>query len=431
MANIDSDTIKKAVTKHRDDIVDWTKSFVEYPSENRPPTGNEAAAQTWIAGQCSNLDIPVDRFSPLSIPGITEHPHWLGGRDYPSGRDNVVGQWKGKGKENGKTLLFSGHCDVAPLEPGDWKVCRPFEPKVIGNRLYGRGTADMKGGLAAAYWAIRILKELSFEPEGTILFESLVDEEFAGGNGTLASRLKGYNGDLAVYMEPSRMDLCTAGLGAFLGDFTVTGQAGMPYTGHALSNPVLGIGRVAVLFEDWLQQWRRNNKHDLFDPESKPLNVVLWALSSSAEGEKPQMGTPQLSRLSWIVWCHPGIQEEQFYGEFREFWKHRFSHDPILKPYTYDIVPTYHFVQPWESDPSDPMIQALVSSFETQTGRPAVITGAPFSSDLAIYGRYGEMPAVILGPRGDNLHGPDEWVLIDDLVDLTAIFADLIVGQCG
>lgn len=431
MKNINSDSIRKAVEKHRQDIVDWTKTFVAYPSENRPPTGNEADAQTWIVEQCKEVGLEVDRFSPLSIPRITEHPHWLSGRDYPPGRENVVAQWNGKKSATEKTILLSGHCDVAPFEPDDWKVCRPFEPKVVDNRLYGRGSADMKGGLATAYWAIRILKELAFEPNGTIIFESIVDEEFAGGNGTLASRLKGYNGDLAVCLEPSGMDFCTAGLGAFLGDFTVTGEAGMPYTGHTFSNPIFGIGRVAVLFEKWIQEWRANNDHNLFDPESKPLNVVLWGLTSDAEGEASQMGTPQISRLSWIVWCHPGTDEARFYSEFRKFWEKQFAHDPILQPFAYEITPTYHFVEPWESDSSDPMIQALADTFAVHTGSPTKFSGGPFSSDMAIYGRYGNMPTVILGPRGDNLHGPDEWVNIDDLIVLTSVLADFMVKQLG
>ncbi len=71
------------------------------------------------------------------------------------------------------------------------------------------------------FWAMRILHELECQPKGDILFESVVDEEFAGGNGTLAARLRGYNADLALVSEPTRMEICPACLGAFLGDMTL------------------------------------------------------------------------------------------------------------------------------------------------------------------------------------------------------------------
>ena len=425
----DTTAIRRAVEQRRDSIVEWTKELVRFPSENRPPGGAESDAQGWLAEQCSLIGLQVDRFSPVSVSGITDHPHWLATRDYPVGRDNVVSTWSGSG--DGPRLLFSGHTDVAPREPGEWKTSAPFEPIEKDGRLYGRGTADMKGGLAAAYWAVRILKELSVEPAGTVFFEAVVDEEFAGGNGTLASRLKGYNADLAMYMEPSGMELCTAGLGAFLGDMTISGQAGMPYTGHDFSNPVFGMGRAIQLFDEWLAHWRERNSHELFDPESKPLNVVLWNLTSNPEKAPPQMGTPDVAKVSWIVWCYPGTEEEQFYKDFLAFWSRHFTDDPLLRGFRYEITPTYHHIAPWETDPDSELVGKLITSYQRYTGTRPAVAGAPFSSDLAVYGSYGQMPAVILGPRGDNLHGPDEWVLIDDLCSLTGIFAQLILDQCA
>ncbi|MFP4485129.1 MAG: M20 family metallopeptidase [Spirochaetaceae bacterium] len=438
MNHPDVSTLRQAVEEHRADIVDWITRFASIPSENRPPGGAEFAAQDWLQQQCEDLGLEVDRFSPLSVPRIRNHPHWLCSRGYPPGRDNVVAAWHGRSADTGSagsvpgpSLLFSGHTDVAPREPGEWKVCAPFSPVVRDGRLYGRGTADMKGGLAAAYWAIRILKELSVEPAGTIIFEAVVDEEFAGGNGTLASRLRGYNADLAVYMEPSGMELCTAGLGAFLGDMTITGQAGMPYTGHDFSNPVFGMGRAIQLFDEWLKRWRARSSHPLFDPETKPLNVVLWDLSSNAEGAPAQMGTPDIAKVSWIVWCHPGTEEADFYREFRQFWQRHFDKDETLRGFRYDITPTYHHILPWETDPADDMVLKLATAYNEYAGTEPTVTGAPFSSDLAVYGLYGGMPSVILGPRGDNLHGPDEWVFIDDLCTLTGIFARLMLNHCS
>jgi len=315
--------------------------------------------------------------------------------------------------------------DVAPFEPDDWKACRPFEPTATGGRLYGRGSADMKGGMAAAFWALKILRESGFLPAGDILFESVVDEEFAGGNGTLSSRLSGHNADLAILSEPTRMQVCPACLGAFLGDIIIKGRAGMPFVGSEIPNPLFAAARVIQHFKQWRESWRAENAHPLFREPGKELNLVLSGITTSMPGELPQMGTPLIAAISWIVWCYPGMTESEFSKRFRSFWESRRSADPELSAFTLEIVPTYHFVRPWETPVSHPGVAAAVQAMREVTGSDPVVGGAPFSCDLGVYGDPGKMPCLILGPRGDNLHAPDEWVLLEDVYTLTEAFARL------
>jgi len=421
-------TIRDAVGRRSDDIIEWTKSLVRIASENRPPAGEESAAQQFIADQCEKVGLGVDVFSPEDVAQIKEHPWWLDGREYGNGRCNVVASWKGRGE--GKSLLLSGHVDVAPYEPDNWKECRPYEPIVKNGRLYGRGTADMKAGLAAAYWAVRILRELGFEPAGDLLFESLVDEEFAGGNGALAARLRGYNADLAIVGEPTRMKICPACLGAFLGDMVISGKGGMPYTGSAIANPINGAARATELFAQWQDMWRQQNNHSLFEQAGQELNVLLWRIDSTRAGEFTQMGTPWRTRLSWIVWCHPGQSEQVFYEQFERYWREHAANDAALAPFDVRLERTYHYVRPWQTPTDDAAVEAVAKAMG-EWGKSVEITGAPFSCDLAIYGQVGHMSAVLLGPRGDNLHGPDEWVQVDDILALTSVYAKLAADWCG
>lgn len=415
--------IRQAVNRHADAIVAWTQRFVRFASENRPPDGHEAAAQRWLAAECRRQGWAVEVFSPLAVRGIRQHPAWLEGRHYPAGRSNVVARWNGEGR--GLSLLLSGHADVAPSEPDQWKACRPYQPVVKKGRLYGRGTADMKGGLAAMFWALRILKELGFRPGGDLLFESVVDEEFAGGNGTLAARLRGHNADLAVVSEPTRLELCPACLGAFLGDLKLTGRGGMAYMGKAIANPVFGAARATDLLRQWQAEWRAQNRHPLFTAPGKELNVLPWHVTTDRPGEFTQMGTPQQATLAWIVWCYPGMTEREFHRRFRAFWKEHAARDPALQPFELELKRTYHYVKPWETPVEDPAVQAVARAFERYTGRQPEVGGAAFSCDLGVYGEVGRMPAVLLGPRGDNLHAPDEWVEVEDLLTLTGVYAAL------
>lgn len=427
--SISTNMIRDAVECHAHEILEWTSTLVRFPSENRPPTGNEAAAQEFIRDECEQLDLEVDVFAPNEIPGILDHPAWLSGRSYKNRRKDVVACWHGKG--GGRSLLLSSHVDVAPFEPDNWRVCRPFEPIVKNGRLYGRGTADMKGGLAASFWAIHILHDLGFEPAGDVLFESVVDEEFASGNGTLAARLRGHKADLAINPEPTCMEVATACMGAFLGDLTLRSKAGIPYVGKAIPNPINGAARAVRIFEEWLKQWRTQCTHPLFQDEGKQPNLMLWLINSTNPGEFTQMGTPLQTRISWIVWVPPGVTKEEFYCQFRAFWNERIQADSLLRDLDVSIEPAYHYIQPSEVSQDDPAVQTVVSAFEQGTGRLPSVGGAPFSCDLSLFKRFGNMPAVLLGPRGDNLHAPDEWVEIEDIFALTRVFANLALKWCG
>jgi acetylornithine deacetylase len=355
------------------------------------------------------------------VPDIQSHPYWLAGRQYPAGRRNVTARWRGSG--GGRSLLLSGHADVAPFEPDNWTVCRPYEPLVANGRLYGRGSADMKGGLAAAFWSLRVLQDLGFRPAGDLLFESLVDEEFAGGNGTLAARLAGFNADLAVLLEPTRLQVCPACLGAFLGNLTIKGRAGMPFMGSEIPNPVFAAASAIGHFREWQDQWRARNSHPLFHEEGKQLNLVLSGISSTLPDEFAQLGTPLLAVISWIVWCYPGESEQAFREAFREFWERKIAGDPGLSGFEVRIEPTYHPVRAWETPADHPGVRAAVEAMREATGSEPVVGGAPFSCDLGVYGDPGGMPCLILGPRGDNLHAPDEWVLLEDIYTLTEALA--------
>ena len=89
-----------------------------------------------------------------------------------SDRPNVVGVLRGTG--GGRSLLLNGHVDTITCEPEDeWRIS-PLSGKVIDGKLYGRGTSDMKSGLAAMTMAVKILKETGFQPKGDIILERCV-----------------------------------------------------------------------------------------------------------------------------------------------------------------------------------------------------------------------------------------------------------------
>ena len=106
----------------------------------------------------------------------------------------------------------------------------------------------------------------------------------------------------------------------------------------------------------------------------------------------------------------------------------RIAEDPELAAFSVEIEPTYHHVRSWETPTEHPGVRAAVDAVRAATGSEPVVGGAPFSCDLGLYGDPGGMPCLILGPRGDNLHAPDEWVLLEDIYTLTEAVA-LLAGR--
>jgi acetylornithine deacetylase len=120
------------------------------------------------------MGMNVDVFSPEDVPHFREHEAYYPGKDYSDG-PNVVAIRKGTG--GGKSLIFSSHMDTTVAAP-NWQS-DPWNPELREGKLYGLGTFDMKGGLAASIMAASCIIELGIQLQGDLYVESVVDEELA------------------------------------------------------------------------------------------------------------------------------------------------------------------------------------------------------------------------------------------------------------
>jgi acetylornithine deacetylase len=162
-------------------------------------TGSEGEVQAWARQRMEQLglevaEVQLPEHELASHPSAVEVP-WTG-----EGRPNVVGTWRGTG--GGRSLILNAHVDVVPPGPLESWTAPPFQPVTRGERLYGRGAADMKGGWIAIWAAIRALRSSSFEPAGDLIFLSVVEEEAGGTHGTLACLLAGIRADAMIITEP-------------------------------------------------------------------------------------------------------------------------------------------------------------------------------------------------------------------------------------
>jgi acetylornithine deacetylase len=368
------------------------------------------------------MGLQVDVFSPMELYGFAENPAFLHERDL-SGRKNVVGIWKGTG--GGRSAVLSGHMDVAPKEPLPWTVCEPFKSVARDGKIYGRGACDMKGGLACAAAALMALKSSGFVPRGDIIIESVVDEEYASGNGTIASRLKGYNADFAVVLEPSGMLICPANVGSVMVKITIAGNPGMPYTKEKIFNVSYALGALLLAIKE-LEEKRENGEAPaLWDGAVQKRKMVVTKVKAGEVKPHGQLSSPMDAWVEVSVQTYPGETMESAVAEVESFIKGKLDNEARVT-----VTPLYHYIEPAQTDAGHPGVKTLMDCAKRHIAGTRV-TCAPFPCDLFAFQKYGDTPGVIFGPLGGNLHAPDEWVDIESMETTTKTLCDFLVKWCG
>ena len=188
--------ISEAVVAQEKNAVELLCALVREPSL----LGEEAGAQALMYDAYTQLGLDVKRLF-IDESKVSEHPAWSPSIVSYDGRANVIGMHQPQGQTSGKSLILNGHIDVVPVGAESLWTQHPFTPRREGDRLYGRGSADMKAGLVACITAMQALKNLGYEPAAEVIMQSVVEEECTG-NGALACLVEGYIADAALIPEP-------------------------------------------------------------------------------------------------------------------------------------------------------------------------------------------------------------------------------------
>ena len=406
----------------RKHMIDLLADLVRCPTENTPPVGREALGQAVLEAEYRRLGLEIHRLCPASLPEYPSHPAFLP-RDFTD-REDLIGIWRGKG--GGRSLLLTGHMDVVPKEPMPWVVTQPYAPLVKDGRMYGRGTCDMKGGLVAASEAVRRLKAAGFVPRGDVILESVVDEEYAGANGTVAARLAGYNADFGVVLEATGLNVCPSTVGGLVITLRVQGIAGMPYTGEEIGNPAYDIAEVIGLIHDF-SEWRMANapKPPIWRDTVQGAQVVITKVKAGEAFEHGQLSTPIDAWMEIVIQSYPGEEQEELLDQLDKQVRQRY-HDPE----GLSIELEYHYIKPAATPADHPGVTALARCAAPYTDR-AVICGGMLSCDMFELTDLGHIPCVVFGPVGERLHAPDEWVDLDSMEVCIRTLMDFIREWCG
>jgi acetylornithine deacetylase len=424
------DRICSYVDSHQDRLVGIIRDLVRIPSENTPPIGAERGCQEYVATALRAQGWEPVLYGLDDVPGLREHPLFWAGRDY-SQRPNVGARRKGAG--GGRSLVLSGHIDTVPRGTQPW-TRDAFGGEVEGNHLYGRGSNDMKGGVGTNLFVVEAIKALGLRLAGDLVFETVVDEEFGGVNGTLAGRLQGFNADAAVISEPSFLRICPAQRGGRTAHITFK----IPPSGGVLTegkfpagvSDQLGyfLGKVPGFAEG---RRKKAQVHEMYAHHADPVPVAITKVFTAPWGTREPITIPDTCQVEMYWQLMPGETQEDVEREFFE-WLNAVT---AVAPDLFQAKPDVEFPIRWMPGSailkSEPLVEELSACATKVLGQEPPIVGIEGPCDMYVFHQAFGIPAVLWGARGGNTHAADEYLEIDTAVAAAKSLLLFVCRWCG
>ena len=415
------------VHRNRGRIIDLAAELVRIPSETDPPGGNEREAQEFLAEFCRRHGLPAELYDVGAVPGIREHPLFHPGARL-EGRPNVAVRRPGRRGAECRSLILSGHMDTVPAGERSTWADPPTGGRVVGGRLYGRGAYDMKAGVAANVMTVLMLDELGIELDGDLLVESVIDEEFAGGHGTLAARLHSGAADAVLLPEPSNLVPYRAHRGLRIARLAIRGTGGVTFAGDRLQP---AVHRLPAVIDGLLRFVAERNARlappDAYRDMPEPANAMITKVRANDWGDAVRLAVPETAEVEFFWETLPGETREAVEAEF-ETWL-----DSLRAETGSEIESRYwlRWMAGYQLDRRHPLVAAVESSLADVVGTPAAATGAPFPCDLFLFKELGVPAGIILGPAGNNAHAADEWVDLASVVQLVRAYGRIVLDWCS
>jgi len=389
---------RRAVERGFDDAVGFLADLVRIPSL----LGEEEPAQQLVEARLRRLGFEVESVVP-DPERLSERPDSGIPLMSYEGRRSLVGTMG----EGGSSLLFNGHVDVVSAEPLDRWTKEPFGAEVADGRLYGRGSADMKGGVAAMLLGVEAALSAGPHP-GRIVYQSVIEEE-CGGNGALAACLAGPLGDATLIAEPTDGGMDLVAVGVIWARITLEADSRHASNADRGANPIEATYPVIEALHGLEAELNAEP-----EPEVAGLNhPYLLNVGALHAGDWASMtpGRATLDvRLGFPIRMEPAEAQERLAAAVR-------AADPAAQ------VEFRGFrARGYSFDPESPFVRLLGDCHEeVRGGRPR-----PDPSRATTDLRFFEGQAVCYGPTGDDLHGVDEWVDLQSIADVATVIALLI-----
>lgn len=361
-----------------DAVIDLLRDLVAIDSVNpalAPGGAGEAAAAGRVAAalRAAGIDVEVTEAAP--------------------GRPNVVGVVDGRSA--GRALMLCGHTDTVGVEG----MAAPFDPVVRDGRVHGRGSQDMKGGVAAMVDAAVAVARAGGLPRGRLVVAAVADEEHAsaGAEALVAT----HAADGAVVTEPTDLRIATAHKGFEWIEVETRGRAAHGSRPADGRDAILRMGRVLGRLEAVEAGLRARPSLPRFGRPSLHASTIRGGQAFSVYPDRCVLGVERRTVA--------GEASDAGFAEVRAALAGLAAEDD-----EFDASARRILTRPPHAIAGDHPICRELTQALRRRGLDAAPTGMSFWTDAAILGRAGT-PAILFGPAGAGLHGPEEYVEIDSV----------------
>lgn len=395
-----------AITSRAEELGALLSATVQIPSV----TGNERAVADWYAEWMTQRGWDVE-LQPLRGTACAASESAVGDRA------NVIGYPFGRPASDARVLVLNGHIDVVPEgEAALWSAA-PFGGARADGRVHGRGTVDMKGGIAAALIALDTLRERGTALAVTPVVHLVIGEETTGV-GTRLALAADRAPHAAIILEPTNNTIITACTGLQFFRLVARGRAAhssAPWRG------VDALERLLVLREALIATAARRSAafvHPRFADVPTGIPFTIGMLQAGSY----RAAVPDTASLTGRIGLRPGEAPDQARAEFAEALRATVATDPLAEEFPYALEWQGEPYPGWDTAETSPLVQTLQAALRA-TGGSTECGGFTAGNDAGQYAQAGAL-TLVFGPGDAALaHTVEESVAEADVVQATRTLA--------
>ncbi|HEY1901717.1 MAG TPA: M20/M25/M40 family metallo-hydrolase [Terracidiphilus sp.] len=405
--------VRRLIRPLQGDLKRLLRQLVRTNSVAVPPGGDETPAQQVLQSFFHDHGVRAQLYATEFIER-SGNPLVRKNRSY-RGRKNLTTRFSGTGR--GKSLLLNAHMDTVPAGKTPWSRS-PWSGAYQGGRVHGLGSFDMKGGLVANAAVICALKKAGIRTGGDILFESVVDEEWGGGGGTIAARIRDGGADACVIPEGTQLDIYRATRGGFVVDLSVdAGDPSAYFSDAEVVSPVVPFGRLLRWVETCTKKRARIRSRGAYAAFSDPVPVQLLAMQANQLDPEIPLSVPSRATMRVYFQFLPEEDVAAVIHGIQDSLKQFEANDPFFRKYPIQWTPLNGSPLLGHELPADhAWTRCMTESAATVLERKPAVTAAPYPCDAGLMQRDFGIPTLLFGPRGAGAHNPDEYVEFDSVL---------------
>ncbi|MCX5976547.1 MAG: acetylornithine deacetylase [Coprothermobacterota bacterium] len=412
--------ILTTIENEKDELLAFAAELIRFQTPD-PPAHNTKEIQEWLAARMQEIGMKTTSYDlypeePLLV-GVSE----------PFGAQ--------------RTLIFNGHIDVAQVNPDEGWDIPPFEPRSREGYLYGRGAADMKAGVAAAFWAIKTVLQAGAPLRHNVMLQTVGGEE-AGEHGSKMLLELGHRGDFAIIPEPTELRVCGQG-GAVTLWVTIKSQktyhdgmrARMIHAGGGVdgASAIEKMVKIITGMQELERAWAVTKSYPGMASGSNTINPAVIK-----GGRHPAFIADECA-LWYTIHFLPNEPLEAVKREVLDHLRRISEADPWLRHNPPEVIfgGSSMFRDRGEIFPAscvdvqNPCVEQLLQTFGEVLGRSPEVVIWPYVCDAGWFAEAG-VPVVICGPGSlEEAHAVNEKIAIHQVVEAAKLYAAYILAFCA